>query len=181
MEYASKDLMHEHDAILFSLKILDEISNRVESGKEVPAGDITDLIDFLKLFADKCHHGKEEGLYFPALEEEGIQRQNGPIGMMLEEHDTGRGFIRRMQSSVTDKMVNKDEFIQSARGYIKLLRLHIEKENTVLFPIGDMKLSPLKQSKLIEEFEEFEETVIGRGKHEELHKQLNEFSRKYLK
>ncbi|MEN6420324.1 MAG: hypothetical protein ABFD76_00125 [Smithella sp.] len=67
MNYASQDLVCEHDAILFSLSVLDEISNRVNDGKDVPHSDIIELIGFLKLFADKCHHGKEEGyltIYF---------------------------------------------------------------------------------------------------------------------
>ncbi len=181
MKLASQDLMHEHEAILFSLKVLDEMTNLVESGKDVPAGDITDLIDFLKLFADKCHHGKEEGILFPALEEIGIPRYKGPIGVMLEEHDAGRKFIKQMQESVNVDSIKKNEFIHSARGYIYLLRAHIEKENTVLFPMGDAKLSDEKQKELLEAFEDFEEKVIGKGKHEELHKQLNDFNRKYLK
>ncbi len=181
MEYASKDLIHEHDAILFSLKILSEISDRVESGKDIPVQDITSLIDFLKLFADKCHHGKEEGILFPALEELGIPKHKGPIGVMLEEHEAGRKFIKRMEDAITSKGINKEEFIHSSRGYIYLLRAHIEKENTVLFPMGDSKLSEAKHKELLEAFEEYEETVIGKGKHEELHKQLEEFNRKYLK
>ncbi|HNX22580.1 MAG TPA: hemerythrin domain-containing protein [Spirochaetota bacterium] len=181
MEYASQDLRHEHDAILFSLKILGEISNRVESGKDVPPHDIISIIDFLKLFADKCHHGKEEGLFFPALEDVGVPKQNGPIGVMLAEHTMGRDFIRQMRESVTDNSYMKDEFVKSAQGYISLMRAHIEKENTVLFPMGDAKLSDSKQKELIDAFEKFEEEVIGKGKHEELHKQLHDFETKYLK
>jgi len=181
MEYASQDLKHEHDAILFSLKILDEISNRVESGKDVSPYDIIGIVDFLKLFADKCHHGKEEGLFFPALEDAGIPKQNGPIGVMLAEHTMGRDFIRQMRESVTDNSVKKNEFVNSSQGYISLMRAHIEKENTILFPMGDAKLSDSKQKELIEAFEKFEEEVIGKGKHEELHKQLHDFETKYLK
>jgi hemerythrin-like domain-containing protein len=181
MEYASGDLMHEHDAILFSLKILDEIATRIESGEDVLLRDITDFIDFLKLFADKCHHGKEEGFLFPALEEEGIQNQYGPIGVMLEEHDAGRKFIKQMDLASTDNTINKEDFVKSARGYISLMRAHIKKENEVLFPIGDMKLSPSKQRDLLKAFEEFEDNVIGKGKHEELHEMLKNFKNKYLK
>lgn len=181
MDYASNDLMHEHEAILFSLKILDQISYLIESGNDVSSADIIKLIDFLKLFADKCHHGKEEDLFFPALEEAGIQRHNGPIGMMLSEHQTGREFIRSMQMSVSDNKIDKGEFVKSARGYTALLRTHIEKENTILFPIAEMKLSAQKHKDLLAEFEKFEENVIGKGKHEELHKQLKEFNKKYLK
>ncbi|HPS58732.1 MAG TPA: hemerythrin domain-containing protein [Spirochaetota bacterium] len=181
MELASKDLIHEHEAILFALKVLEEICNRIESGKEVPVQDITDLIDFIKLFADKCHHGKEENFLFPAMEEAGIQKQNGPIGVMLMEHTSGREFIKNMQTAVSGSAMNKPEFVKSARGYISLLRSHIEKENNVLFPIGDVKISPSKQKELLEQFEKFEDEVIGKGKHEELHKQLHEFNLKYLK
>ena len=181
MELASNDLIHEHDAILFALKVLDEICNRVESGKDVPVQDISDLIDFIKLFADKCHHGKEEGFLFPAMEEAGIQKQNGPIGVMLMEHVSGREFIKDMQTAVSGSAVNKPEFVKAARGYVSLLRSHIEKENNVLFPMGDVKISPSKQKELLEQFEKFEDEVIGKGKHEELHKQLHEFNLKYLK
>lgn len=44
MNYASQDLVHEHDAILFALRVLDEISDRVHEGKDVPPGDIIELI-----------------------------------------------------------------------------------------------------------------------------------------
>ena len=181
MKYASEDLIHEHTAILFSLKILDEIRNRVDTGNAVPNKDIADMIDFLKLFADKCHHGKEEGMLFPALEDAGIPKQNGPIGVMLAEHDMGRGFIKQMLESIKDNTINKEEFVKSAQGYISLMKAHIEKENTVLFPMGDAKLSAARQKELIDAFEEFEENVIGKGKHEELHEMLHNFEKRYLK
>jgi hemerythrin-like domain-containing protein len=181
MNYASQDLVNEHEAILFALKVLEEIADRVNEGKDVPPGDIIELIEFLKLFADKCHHGKEEGFYFPALESAGIPRANGPIGVMLSEHDAGRAFIKEMQNSVSEKISDIEGFVKAAQGYVGLLRSHIEKENTVLFPMGDAKLSESEHKELLNKFEEFEENVIGTGKHEELHKQLDEFNRKYLK
>lgn len=181
MNYASQDLVHEHDAILFALRVLEEITNRINEGQDVPTGDIIELIDFLKLFADKCHHGKEEGFYFPAIEAAGIPRINGPIGVMLSEHDVGRGFIKEMENSVSEKTSDKDGFVKGAQRYIALLRSHIEKENKVLFPMGDEKLTETVHQELLEEFEKFEENVIGKGKHEELHNQLDEFNRKYLK
>ena len=181
MERASDDLKHEHDAILFSLNILEEICRRIESGRDVPAGDLSGITGFLKLFADKCHHGKEEGFLFPALEEAGIPRQNGPIGVMLSEHDKGRNFIKGMEGAIKENGVDKTGFTEAARGYISLLRDHIEKENKVLFPMGDSKLTAAKQEELIHSFGEFEEKVIGAGKHEELHAMLNDYKKRYMK
>lgn len=181
MNYASDDLKHEHDAILFALKVLEEFCVRIEKGADIPAGDISSMTGFLKLFADRCHHGKEELFYFPAMEEAGVQKQNGPIGMLLEEHEKGRLFLKSMDSSVSGRSVNNEIFVKSAKGYIELMRSHIEKENNVVFAVGDEKISPAKHSKLLEEFERFEEEVIGAGKHEELHAMLDDFKKRYMK
>ena len=53
-------------------------------------------LEFFRHFADQCHHFKEEKVLFPALEEHGIPREGGPIGMMLAEHEEGRGHVRSM-------------------------------------------------------------------------------------
>jgi len=54
-------------------------------------------------------------------------------------------------------------------------------ENTILFPRGEGKLTESVKMDLAGKFEEFEENVIGKGKHDELHTQLNNFNKKYLK
>jgi len=41
---------------------------------------------FLEVFVDKCHHGEEEKVLFPAMEEAGIPRQGVPIGVMIYEY-----------------------------------------------------------------------------------------------
>lgn len=180
MTYASDDLKHEHEAILFSLKVLEVICGRLETGGNVPIDDVISLIGFLKLFADKCHHGKEEIFFFPSMEEAGIQRQNGPIGMLLEEHEKGRGLLTGMSSAVSAGDIKKNEFITNARDYISLLRSHIDKENNLVFAIGDEKLTPSANEKLLKEFDKFEEEVIGKGKHEELHAMLKDFRKRYM-
>lgn len=179
MKNASDDLKHEHEAILLSLRILERMCGRIEAGAAVPVSDIMEIINFLKLFADKCHHGKEEGFLFPALEEAGIPRNNGPIGVMLAEHDMGRGFIREMESAAAAGEINGEKFTRPASGYISLLRAHIDKENNVLFPMGDSKLAPQKQAELIEQFEKFEEETTGPEKHEEFHRMLSAMKKKY--
>lgn len=142
--------------------------------------DIEDIIEFLKVFADKCHHGKEEDFLFPALEKVGIKNQNGPIGVMLAQHRQGRELIKQMQESIEDKIINKQAFANAASSYVNLLRNHIEKENTILFPMSDTKLPVSIQKRLLDDFENHEKNVIGEGKHEELHVLLEKFKKKYL-
>lgn len=181
MKTASQDLVHEHNAILLTLSILEKICSSLKAEKEVDSHDIHRIIDFIKTFADKCHHGKEEGFLFPALEKAGIPKQNGPIGIMLLEHEKGRELVKLMQGSISKESIQIEKFVESSNAYIKLLRNHIEKENTVLFPMGDARLSQEKQNELLNNFETFEDEVIGKGKHHELHQMLEEFKAKYLK
>lgn len=180
METASHDLMHEHKAISIALDVIEKMVERIRKNEEIDFKDLEDMIDFLKVFADKCHHGKEEGYFFPALEKVGIKNKNGPIGVMLSEHQQGRDFIRQMQESTFNHKINKSTFANAASSYVTLLKSHIEKENNVLFPMGDARLSSLGQKELLVAFEEHEEKVIGEGKHEELHALLEKFQKKYL-
>ncbi len=89
MSKAIEDLKHEHEAIISALRILDRISADISKGSTPDKVDLTHFTGFLKEFADKCHHGKEEGMLFPALVKVGIQDKDGPIGVMLSEHIQG--------------------------------------------------------------------------------------------
>ncbi|MCK9344072.1 MAG: hemerythrin domain-containing protein, partial [Massilibacteroides sp.] len=78
---ASEDLRKEHELIITTLNVLDKVVDKIELGEKVDATDLKDIVVFLSEFADKCHHGKEEGFYFPALERAGIPNEGGPIGV----------------------------------------------------------------------------------------------------
>jgi hemerythrin-like domain-containing protein len=99
----------------------------------------------------------------------GFPLHGGPIAVMLAEHDTGRAFIRGIADGAAG--LGKDpgatqQIIQNGRGYIRLLRGHIDKENTILFPMADSVLSPEDQAHLQKEFERFEEEDTGAGVHQ---------------
>ena len=180
MKYASEDLMHEHDGILFGLKILEKMTDMLQESKKVEINDLGEMVNFLRLFADKCHHGKEEGLMFPAMEKAGIPNEKGPIGQMLQEHNEGRKYIAEMGVSTDNGILQENSFIQAATSYICLMRAHINKENTILFPLGNKMIPMDEQKQLINQFEEFEEEVMGKGIHEKLHELLHNFDAKYL-
>ena len=73
------------------------------------------------------------------------------------------------------------KLVKNAKGYITLLRQHIDKENNVLFPIGDNRLSEKKQEELWEGFETIETQKIGAVKHEAFHKMIEYLESVYLK
>lgn len=178
MSKAIEVLRHEHDAILMALNILDRIADEAKHGR-INSADAVSFVGFLREFADKCHHGKEEGLLFPAMIGAGTPAEGGPVSVMLEEHERGRALVAAM-SAASDPDLRPDAFGDAAEAYSAHLRMHIEKENTVLFPLAERTIDPAILESLISKFEAHEEVVIGHGRHEELHDMLKAMKSKYL-
>ncbi len=176
MIYASSDLREEHEGVLSGLSILEAMAQ----AKEISVRDAQGIVEFFSLFADKCHHGKEEELLFPAMEKAGIPRENGPIGQMLAEHVQGRAFIAAMRTAAQGESLDRAAFVKAATAYVQLMRAHIDKENRVLFPMGDRLLPQTEQQRLLSAFIHHEEIVMGPGVHEHLHEVLRELSEKYI-
>jgi hemerythrin-like domain-containing protein len=118
-----------------------------------------------------------ETLLFKRMTERGFPVQSGPIAVMLSEHEAGRAFIRGIADGAaklgTDPAAAR-QIVENARGYIDLLRAHIDKENNVLFPMADRALGPEDQAYLAKEFERFEVAETGAGVHEAMIQLLGE-------
>lgn len=173
MDTATRVLRQEHDAILKMLEVTDGVARRLDRAESVKPETLAGLLEFFRLFADACHHGKEEDLLFPLLEKKGLPRAGGPIGVMLHEHDEGRALIRRMTSSAAAYAAGEAgagiQWARAADHYAALLRDHILKENNVLFVMAERLLSEDEQQQLAAAFEKVETEKIGAGTHERLH------------
>ncbi len=134
-------LREEHQLILQVLDALEMVLNSGEQRHQYDFDAIEKCTSFFRLFADACHHGKEEDLLFPELETRGVPREGGPIGVMLAEHQQGRAFVRQMREALPEARSGQAAalatLIQAGRGYIDLLRQHIDKEDNVLFMMAD--------------------------------------------
>lgn len=181
---ATQQLKDEHEGITLMLKIMESISTNLQKGDVLNVVQYEKIIEFIKGFADKCHHGKEEDILFPALIEHGIQNEGGPVGVMLHEHQEGRNYIKELSGAFAEfKNGNKEvisNIIRYSMNYVHLLRAHIEKENNILFMMADRVLDESEQSEIAEAFEKLEVEKIGIGKHEEYHKLLKELKNIYL-
>jgi hemerythrin-like domain-containing protein len=177
-------LREEHEHILVMLDVVGAVCDRLERGEKVDAAHLAQIIDFIRGFADGCHHAKEEHVLFPALEAAGIPREGGPIGVMLHEHVLGRNFVKNMDASLAG--IGKGDaaaarsFVENARGYAQLLANHIHKENNVLFVMADQHLSPIEQERVGAEFDRVEREETGEGVHEKYHAMLHALRDAYL-
>jgi len=183
----TQELEKEHRTIRVALKVLDKMTHNLETGDEVNPDDMECLMEFLKTFTDKCHHTKEEGIFYPIMAEVeiiGVEGEN-LVSMMLTEHDLGREYVKKMSEEVQryKQGDNDSSFVvmETARNYMVLLSQHIDKEDKILYPIVDAHITEEQEQELVKRFAELEQNMIGEGKHEEMHRMLEQLERVYLK
>ena len=161
-----EELKAEHQAVLLIIRILDQI------------------LEFLQVFIDQCHHGKEEKVLFPAMVQAGIQQEFGPISVMLYEHARGRSLVQGMKIGVEGYRVHRADAIaqitENAEKYGRLLVKHINKENKVLYVMAERVLSPEKMVEIAKAFVRVDELEIGPDKHEEFYATLHALKDIYL-
>ena len=137
-------LREEHQVILKVLDSLEQVLDRSSAANAQNVETLAKYASFFRLFADACHHGKEEDLLFPELEARGIPREGGPIGVMLAEHEQGRAFVRQMHEALPGARAGEaaalDALVSAGRDFIDLLRQHIQKEDDILFMMADRVL-----------------------------------------
>jgi len=177
MANPTQTLKDEHELILQALEALERKVAAIQVGATPDPAYFEKAVEFLRTFADRCHHGKEEDLLFKRMAERGFPVQGGPIAVMLHEHEMGRAYIRGIAEGAgkirTDSTAAA-QIVENAQGYIMLLRNHISKENTILFPMADQALAPEDQDALRDAFAKFETETMGPGVHEAMHKLLEE-------
>lgn len=178
MGKATQDLRNEHGTILHVVKIIDKVIS-IENSREINTNLQfgNELVKFLKIFVDKCHHGKEENYLFGELVKTGVRNEGGPIGLMLAEHKLGREYVGLMNKYL--ELKDSAKFNATAAKYSDLLKSHIQKENNILFITADQILNDAKQNELFDKFEQHEENVIGSGVHEELHSMIHRWAEQF--
>lgn len=167
VEKATQILCDEHRVIERVLTALEELTKRPVVGS---LDQWKKALEFFRHFADQCHHFKEEKVLFPAMEEHGIAADDGPVGVMLMEHEEGRGYVRSMSAAIelvkSGNSAAIDSLLNAAKAYIRMLREHIQKEDEILFPMADNVISLDEQKHLLESFAEHEAVEMGAQTHQ---------------
>jgi hemerythrin-like domain-containing protein len=154
-------LGREHRLIERVLDVLGRICDESRRTKRLNAADVGQVIQFLREFADRTHHLKEEQILFPAIE----ARTFFPGCGLVSEHQLGRERVRRMAEAVEPSSRGDAEsllvFRQQARSLIAMLREHIAKEDDCLANVVHRTFSSEDGERLMREFDELERREIG--------------------
>jgi len=149
-------LVDEHKQILKVIERVKAISEQMTSGKQVPGEQLNEIVEFMRNYADRCHHGKEEAMLFPFLLERGVPEEGCPVGALKAEHVIGREQVRAVADN-TSAYLNGDEqarqkLLNALNRIIKLYPNHIWKEDFLLFPMTHKVSSPEDLNELGERF-----------------------------
>ena len=154
-------LVEEHKYIKMVLKEIRRQCIAIIHGGKVEFQLFYNVIDFVRNFADKYHHKKEEDRLFNIMAEQmGLGVASGPIAGMLIEHDIGRAHIMDLEKALKDcengNMDAKVDIIANAIGYEQLLLKHIDKEDNAIYKHAEKHLPKETLEELDAEFEAVE-------------------------
>jgi hemerythrin-like domain-containing protein len=170
MMNAIETLMNEHRLIEQVLGSLETFAINLRNGADGDRGTVKDYADFLSNFADKCHHGKEEDRLFVAMSAHGFPKDFGPVAVMLADHLEGRGHVQTLREigSGSGPLTGeeRDAVVAHSQSYVALLRAHIMKEDNILYPMAIQAIPSEEMAALASSFDDFEQRVMGHGKHE---------------
>ena len=153
----------EHRLIETVVKSLGGVAVAIEQGQRVDVSLLEGAGEFLRVYADKLHHGKEETLFFPMLVKRGVPPGGCPIGGLTHEHEKGRALVRALAEQALaygqDKPGAKDALLETLHGIVDLYQNHIWKEDAIVFPMADKVLTPADQKELGEKFAEVDRAI----------------------
>lgn len=157
------DLMvEEHKNIKRMLVIVRKLCYRIIKHENIDYKDFYSVIDFVRNYADKHHHGKEEEMLFNKMTQElGPAAQKLVTHGMLVEHDLGRLHIRELEEAVGKVLSGDDEakvdVIGCAMSYVGLLSRHIDKEDSVVYKFAKNNFSKETMESIQKDCDKFED------------------------
>lgn len=153
-------MVDEHQLILRMIALVEKNTELLQQGKFRNWQFYLDAVDFIRNYADRFHHAKEEAVLFVELIHNGMPEKQSPIEAMLIEHDQGRAHVRAMEEAALKAFEGESGqaavIIEHARGYAALLRGHIEKEDDILYPLAERILPEEVRARMLQAYAEAE-------------------------
>ncbi len=153
----TQTLMNEHQNILRVMRLVEQECSAINKGKAINADFFSELFDFIAIYVDKFHHGKEEDILFDAMVKNAENLHCNPVPVMLHEHDSGRYFLSEMRKALT--LNDAEKLISASYNYIELLSNHIYKEDNVLYPMAEEALSLADKQSINQQYQQAEARV----------------------
>lgn len=151
-----KELVEEHNLIKRLLVLIPVIISELDIKKPEHKILISDATDFIRNYADKYHHAKEENILFKYFEP-----SLDIIQVMLQDHNSGRSYVTGILKGIETE--NNEMVKENLNNYYKLLTEHIFKEDNILYPWMDKNLNMHQIGELFAKFAEVSSNMKESG------------------
>jgi hemerythrin-like domain-containing protein len=158
-------LMKEHRLIERMIKVMGVELVKIKKENKVDSLFVDTVIDFIKTYADRCHHGKEEDILFRALADKNLSSEHSRImNELIQEHKMGRNNVQKLsQAKLEYAGGNLDalgEIISNMQILTDFYPKHIEKEDKHFFiPCMDY-FTGVEKNAMLEQMREFDAEMI---------------------
>jgi hemerythrin-like domain-containing protein len=157
-------LMWEHRLIEKLLSMFDKEIRKIGDTGKVNPFFIDTAVDFIRTYADRTHHGKEEDILFTQLAEKDLTSEHTRImNELIEEHKYGRKTVRKLVEA-KEKYLSGEDAVQEIIIHMKALSdfypAHIAKEDKHFFYPCMEYFSKEEQDKMLQDFWEFDRKMV---------------------
>ena len=158
-------LMIEHRLIERMIKVMSDELEKIKKHGKADTVFIETAVDFIRIYADRCHHGKEEDILFRDLAKKKISDEHERIMQeLIEEHKMGRNNVQKLVAAKEKyDQGNKDvlkDIVSNIEMLVKFYPKHIEKEDKHFFlPCIDY-FTTEEKDKMLDEMWEFDRKMI---------------------
>jgi hemerythrin-like domain-containing protein len=158
-------LMTEHRLIQRMIALMKTEAKKIEEQNTIYQSFINGTVDFLQTYADATHHGKEEKIFFRDLSKKKLSITDSlAMNELIEEHSKGRKMTAELVVSHDAYKNGNIEALHSLTRtlmeFVDFYPKHIKKEDEIFFPAAQHYLSAVEQKAILDEFNEFDRTMI---------------------
>jgi len=165
-------LMIEHRLIERMIALLGQELTRIKDNVAIdPEFAFVDpvfldmAVDFIRVYADRCHHGKEEGILFAELAQKELSPEHRRLmEELVADHVQGRELTGKLVRAKENYLLNYDgaleDFLQQLSSLVEFYPRHIEKEDQHFFFPCLEYLSPAEQEEMLRKMYEFDQKLI---------------------
>ena len=158
-------LMVEHRLIERAIALLEKESARIRSTGLVDVAFVLSTVDFIRTYADRCHHGKEEDILFRDLKKRKLSQEHARVLKELEEeHRKGRqvvgGLVAAQERYLKGDKTAIDEVARLMDVLVEFYPKHIEKEDKHFFIPCMAYFTKQEQETMLAECGEFDRKLI---------------------
>jgi len=157
--------MQEHRLIERMLSVISNGISHIEAKEKADPLFVDMVVDFIQVYADRTHHGKEEDILFSELAKKPLSASDRELMYaLIGDHEFARETTTALVEANTRYRNGNDsaltDIVESFRTFVNFYPVHIDKEDAVFFPAARSYFTDAEEQAILARFQEFDQQMI---------------------